>query len=156
MWTYAALKAAIAALSPAPAAGDYAGAAAALNAQTVTLTGQAFTVGAAKLVAQTSGNMSWARVLQRAQGTATVPPATTMDMAILAARTIVSMPDAQLVNPAAGSGWAAWLAGLTALQAVGDLTAADVAAIDALASVTAPAWSPPVTAGDVQTAEAQP
>ena len=154
-WTYAALKGAIAALSPPPALGDYAGAAAVLNAQTATLTGQAFTVHAAKIVAQTSTNMSWARILQRAQATAAIPPATATDAAILAARTVASMDDAQVVDPSS-AGYAAWQAGLNALQGVGDLTTADVAAINALATVAAPAWSPPVTAGDVQTAEAQP
>ena len=154
-WTYAALKGALATLSPAPAQGDFAGAATALNAQTKTAAGQAFTVHAAKLVAQTSGNMSWARILQRAEATAAIPPATAADGAILAARTIASMDDAQMVDPSS-AGYSAWQAGLSALQAVGDLTAADVAAINALASVTAPAWNPPVTAGDVQTAEAQP
>ena len=114
-WTYAALKGAIAALSPPPALGDYAGAAAVLNAQTATLTGQAFTVHDAKIVAQPSGNMSWARILQRA-----------------------AAPDAQVVDPSS-AGYAAWQAGLGALQGVGDLTAADVAAINALATVTAPA-----------------
>lgn len=153
MWTYAALKAAVAALGTMP---DIAGTVMALNAQTVTLTGQTFTVHQAKLIAQTSPNFSWAKITQRAQQTAMIPPATLEDGAILAARTITSMADSQTVDPSLSGAWMAWLQGLAALAAVGDLSAADVAAISALPSSTVPVWVPTVTAGDVQTAEVQP
>ena len=152
-WTYAALRGALAALGTLP---DVAATVAALNAQTVTVDGQAFTLHPAKIVALTSANFSWAKIAQRAQQTAAIPPVTATDGAILAARTITSMSDTQTIDPSVPGSWAAWLGGLAALQAVGDLSAADVAAINALPTVTGPAWVPAVTAGDVQTAEAQP
>ena len=87
-----------------------------------------------RVVAQESPNMSWARITVRAEQTPALPPVTPLDAAILVARNAVSMADSQSVDPAKSAQWTAFQNGLTALQAQGDLTAADVAAIVALAS----------------------
>jgi hypothetical protein len=148
-WTLAQLSAAYATL---PAGTSDEAAASSLAAQTTTLEGQLFTVHQAKLVALSSENGSWARVVLRARGTATIPPASATDFAVIAAITITETAETQVVDPTVASDWGAWQAGLSALSAVGDLTAADVAAINALASPTIPVWLPAPTNFDIQAA----
>lgn len=121
---YAALKAEIA--LPAYAGMTDAQIAAALVAP-LALTGQPFAWGAAKRVAQVSG--AWGKIIKRAQ---LVPSGAPGDEAIYAAANAVSMDDAQAMDPAETSGWAAFQSGIGALQTAGDLSAADVAALAAL------------------------
>lgn len=111
---------------------------AAINAATVTTAtpNQPFPLSAAANVAKTSPNFSWARITQRAQAVAALPPATATDGAILAARTVVATDPGQMIDPGLPAAWGAWQAGIGALEAVGDLSAADVAAITALTTVT--------------------
>jgi hypothetical protein len=153
-WTYAALKAALAALSPVPP--DIPSQVAAINAQTITLTNQPFAWSVAKALARTATTGDWSRIVARARQTPTLPPATATDAAILMAINAVEAEDADVMDPTNAERWATLQAGLAALQAIGDISAATVAAINALTTVTQPAWVPAVTAGDVQTAEAQP
>lgn len=148
-WSYADLAAAVAAL---PEGTSDADAAAALAGQQDTRTGQPFTVHAAKIVAVSSPNMSWARIVQRSKQTAAIPPASQHDVAILAAITIAAMSEDQVIDPGLTAGWAAWQGGIAALQAVGDLTAEDVAALNALTTTTAPKWNPVPTEHDVAAA----
>ena len=98
----------------------------------IALVGQPFKWGRAKSIAQTSPNASWARIEVRARSTPAIPPAGIVDGAILTAINAVSMDVDQIIYPADAASWGALLRGLGALQAVGDLTAADVAAIAAL------------------------
>lgn len=145
MPNYPALKVAIAALSPMPS--GYTAIAAALNAQTTTTT-VPFAWKTAKLITQLSG--SWSKVVLRAR----LSDASTANIAAINAYEMADDTEFHPENPTAMSTLAG---GLAALQAVGDITAADVAAIQALAGpMTVPVWVPPVTAGDVQTAENQP
>jgi hypothetical protein len=144
-WTYEALKTAIAALSPAPV--GYDAIAAALNAQTVEVV-QPFQWKAVKTIVQIS--LSWSKVVLRARlsdGTE----------ANLAAINAYETADDLQIDPTNTTAVGTLTAGLEALLAIGDITAADVTAIQALmAPVAVPVWSPAVTAGDVQTAESQP
>ncbi|WP_428485934.1 hypothetical protein [Rhodopila sp.] len=160
-WTYAALKTAVAALSPVPATLDLV--VAAINAQSTTLTSQTFPWSAAKLIARQASTGDWSRIVARARGTPALPPASTADQAILAAINAVESLDSDIIDPTNAPTWAAFQAGLAALGpsgpggiGSGDISAATIAAITALTTVTGPAWVPAVTAGQVQTAEAQP
>jgi hypothetical protein len=139
---YPGLSAAIAGLSPAAASvGD---ALTRLSAQTTTLIHQPFAAAAAKVIAQTSANLSWGKIVQLSRSTGA-------DVATLAAITIYEVPDSQRIDPTNGPAWAAWNAGIAALQAQGALSADDVAALSALSTATSPTW-PGLTYGDVQTA----
>lgn len=152
MWTYAKLKAADAALGIA----DPGAAAAALAAQTVTLTGQPFPWSAAVVVAQESVNFSWSRIQARSKQTATLPPSTATDYAILAALSAISTPLDRVIDPSNTVAWQTLLGGMQALVGIGDMIAADVTAIEALGTQVVPTWQPAPTAGDLQTARAQP
>ena len=134
------LIAAVAALNP-PAA-SVADALERLLAETTTLTNQPFPAIRAKVVAQTSANLSWGKIVQLSRGTGT-------DVATLAAITIYEVPDSQAIDPTNTAAWAAWNAGIAALHAGGYLSADDVTAIGTLTTVTAPTW-PGLTYGDVQ------
>lgn len=134
------LAAAIAALSP--PAGSVSDALERLSAETTTLTNQPFAAVRAKVIAQTSANLSWGKIVQLSRGTGT-------DVATLAAITIYEVLDSQTIDPTNAAAWAAWNAGIAALQAGGYLSADDVTAISALTTVTAPTW-PGLTYGDVQ------
>jgi hypothetical protein len=153
-WTYATLKTALAALNPLPP--DIPSQVAAINAQTITLTNQPFAWMAARLAARTAGTGDWSRVIARSRQTPALPPATANDAACLAAINAVQLSDNDIIDPTNAAEWATFQAGLTALAATGDLAAATIVAINALTTTTLPAWVPAVTAGDVQTAEAQP
>lgn len=152
MWTYAQVKAADVKL----AISDLTAATAALNAQIMTATNQTFTWLQAKTVAQTSITGDWSRIVARSRQTPTIPPVTGTDVAILAAINATEMSDTQVIDPTIAAGWSAVQSGLSALQTIGDLSSASVSAINALTTVTSPVWSPALTAGDVQTARAQP
>ena len=95
-----------------------------------------FPLGAAITIASLSANFSWPRILQRARGTAELPPKTAADFAVMCAQNIGSQPASTMMDPANESAWATFLGGLTALEAVGDLSADDVAAIKNLATIT--------------------
>jgi hypothetical protein len=142
---YGAIKAAIAALSPMPVGPD--AIAGALNAQTVQAA-VPFAWSDARLITQLSG--SWSKVVLRSR-------LTDGGAANLAAINAYEMDGGTLFEPSNTAATATLAAGLTALLASGDITQADVTAIQALAGLqTVPVWVPPLTAGDVQTAEAQP
>lgn len=144
-WTYAALNAAVAALSPMPS--DLSGQANAINAQTKTVVNP-LSWKAIKTVVQIS--LSWSKVVLRSRlsdGSA----------ANLAAINAVETDDALIIDPANSGAVSTVQAGLGALLAAGDITLADVSAINALfAAVAVPLWVPAVTTGDIQTALNQP
>lgn len=158
-WTPQQLKAAVLALSPAPA--DDQAAADAINAQTVQASPADFPAAFAFNVLDASATADWFKVVQRSKqalsGSATP---TAADMAVLAASAAVALMQVpgETVRASDTTTWARFTASLAALQAVGDVSAASVSAITALAtpSPTAPKWVPAVTSGDVQTAKAQP
>jgi len=93
----------------------------------------------ARAIAQTHG--LWPLIVVRARGTPSIPPATTNDVATLAAINAVSMDPAQMIDPSDPAAWAAFQAGLSAFLAVGCLTEGAAAAILALGSVV-PASGP--------------
>ena len=152
MSTYAQIKQAIAAL-PAPVPTDPSAVAAALNAQTVAMQNQPFPLSAARLIARQSASGDWARIVTRARMTANLPPTTAADMAILAAINVCAGGDSDVIDPANTATWTAWQEGVGALEASGDLSAATVAAIAALTTMTVPAWVPAIQAIDVATAQ---
>jgi hypothetical protein len=142
---YAALNTAIAALSPQPV--GYDAIAAALNAQTVRVP-VPFVWKTAKLITQVSG--SWSKIVLRARQSGG-------DAANLAAINAYEMSDDTLFHPTNPAAMGILVGGLAALQAAGDLTAADVTAIQALATpVAVPVWVPAVTPRDVWIARGQP
>ncbi|HTJ88882.1 MAG TPA: hypothetical protein VL356_01700 [Acidocella sp.] len=154
-WTYATVKAADAALSPAVA--DPGAAAAALNAQTTT---QAVPVSIATLhgILMLASTSDWDRITVRSAAAYSsgwpANPATT-DAAIAAAKLAVSLAGSK-VDSVSVADWPGFLAPLQVLQTAGDVSAASYTAIAALGSVTAATWQPALTAGDIQTARAQP
>lgn len=84
--------------------------------------------------------------------TPAMPPATVADGAILAAVNAVAMNEAWVIDPSVAVPWSAMQNGLGALQAVGDLTASDVAAITALTTVVVPRWPVVLTSADITSA----
>lgn len=114
-----------------------------------------FTWGAAVVAMQKSANFSWPRIIARSKQSPTLPPASGLDYAILAAINAVSTPMDRIIDSMDTVGWATVQGGMQALQGVGDMTAADVAAIVALVSQTLPAW-PGITIRDVWIALGQP
>lgn len=146
-WTYPALKAAVAALSP--VAATDAAAAAAINAQTTTLAAQDFPASAARDVLLTA--MEWPHVVLRARGTPSgVTPPSSSDQAIAAAIAATELAAGSVVVRASqAASWTAFSNAMSALEAVGDISAASVAAIGALRTPTIPTWQPPVSAADI-------
>lgn len=144
-WTYAELKVADAALGVA----DAAAAAAALNAQTDTLTNQVVRWVDAKRVARLAATGDWSRIVARARQTPALPPTTAIDAAILAAINAVESMEADLIDPSDTAGWSAWVGGISTLKAAGDLSQASVDAIMALTTHARPVWDPPVSDQDV-------
>ncbi len=153
-WTYAQIKAAYQALSPAPA--TLADAAATLNAQTATSTTPLASVPVAAVhgVLLLSQTYDWAKIetqagLPYSAGWPSTPAAG--DGLIAAAKNAVTLATSQvtMVQPA---DWSAFLASLSALQSAGVVSAASLSAVEALATYTQPAWSPALTVGDLQTA----
>ena len=151
-WTMSQLKAAMAAY-PAPQPTTPDAWAAALNTQTTTLTNQPFTLGQARVIARQSLAGDWARIVMRSRQTATLPPATATDAAVLAAINVCAGSDGDVIDPNSSATWAAWQAGMAALEASGDLSSASAAAIAALTTKTVEVWQPALTAGDIQNAE---
>jgi len=149
-WTYAQLAAAYNALSPVPA--SLSDACAALNAQTTTLTNQPITWLATKKIARIASTGDWSRIVARSRQVPALPPVTATDVAILAAINAEQSEDADILDPTNTAQWDAFQAGISALEASGDLTSATAAAIVALATVVMPTWQPAVTPGDLQTA----
>lgn len=152
-WTYAALKAAITALNPMPA--DMPGIVAAINGQLSSVILDITVSDIDKIVVPT-GELFALQQLSSAALSGTTPP-TQRDQVIVAAWnfsqilarwTTLETRDSQV--------WASSRAVLVGLQAAGVLSSASVAAITALRSGQTPVWQPPVTTGDIQTAEAQP
>jgi hypothetical protein len=146
-WTTAQLQAAIAALDvPDDSDAQIAGL---LNAQTVVLSEQPFPWGQALLLARTAATGDWARIVARSRQTPALPPATPTDAAILAAINATESQPGDVIDPTDAATWAAFQAGLAALEASGDLSSATIAAIGALTTVTAAAWTPPIQPNDV-------
>ena len=87
---------------------------------------RAFSWQDAIVIAQTSHNYSWSRILQRARQVATLPPVSMTDFAILAAGTAASISPERLIDPADDAAWGKFKAGLVPLLAVGDLTQEDI------------------------------
>lgn len=155
-WTYAQLKAAYLALSPAPA--DDTAAAAALNAQTATMATQNVPVSAIHGVLLLSATGDWLRIAARAQQSySSGYPASPIagDMAINAAKLAIELAGSK-VDAVMAASWPAFSAFLGVLASTGDISAASQASIAALANPTVPAWQPAITPGDLQTARAQP
>ena len=101
----------------------------------LTLTNQPVSWSSIKRVARTASTGDWARVLARSEQTPNLPPATSTDAAILAAKNAVSSLDTDLIDPTNTAEWSALQNGLSALQAEGDMAASTVAAINALPTV---------------------
>lgn len=130
-----------AALPPAKTGADVLANLAALNAEVVTMDNQPVRWGDAKGIARGAPTLDWSRIIARSRHSATLPPATAEDMAVLVAINATESGDGDELNPANERGWAAFLAGLGALQAVGDLSQDTVDRIKALARRETPWWS---------------
>lgn len=108
------------------------------------LTGQPFSWAAAKGIARGATTLDWPRIVARSAQRASAvlpPPGTPLDpntAAILMAVNATESQDGDMVDPSHPEGWAAFQAGLAALQAIGDLSAKTVAAITALGTVQEP------------------
>ena len=150
-WTYAQLKAAIAAL-PAGTAGI----AAAINAQTVAMTNVIVLWTDMKAVLRTAPTGDWAKIVMRSRMPSVVPPVSAQDFAVMAAINAVQSENTDRFDPTNAQVWAAVQSGINALANVGDVAPATLTILNSLTSRTSPVWEPPVTAGDIQTAGAQP
>lgn len=155
---YQAIKAADAALTPQVA--DPGAAAATLNAQTATLAQPATAVSVATIhgILLLAATGDWLKVdAMSGQAYSSGYPAspTANDLGINAAKLAITLAGSKVdvVDP---SDWAGFLAQLQALVTAGAVAQATYNQIAALGVMTAPIWQPPVTAGDVQTARAQP
>ncbi len=155
---YAALRAAYAALSPAPA--SLADAAATLNTQTRTSMLPVAPVPVASVhgVLLLAPSLDWQRIetLAATPYSAGWPASPAQaDMLVAAARNAVTLATSQVtaIQPA---DWGGFLASLSVLSQAGAVSAASLAAVQALAVFAQPAWSPALTVGDLQTALAQP
>jgi hypothetical protein len=146
-WTYAALKEAEAALG----IDDPGEAAAALNAQTVIAVSDIATSDA-RAVLLLSGE--WFKVKQLAK---TALNGTAQDQAVAAADICVdTMTLTTTLHTSDDAMWATMQPMIGALQAAGVVSAASVAAWNALRMPTVPKWQPTLDAGHIQTARAQP
>lgn len=152
MTTYAQIMTAISAL-PLPTPTDPVTIAGLLNAQTMTLNNQPFMLSQARMMARLSMTGDWARIVTRSRMTANLPPTTVADMAILAAINVCAGGDTDVIDPSNSAAWAVWQAGMAALEASGDLSAATVAEISALTTVTVPVWIPELQPNDIKTAQ---
>ena len=121
------------AISPAPA--SLSAGLAQVRAYQVTLTNQIVALSAAKRIARMAATGDWGRVMARSDQVPNLPPTTATDAAILAAKNVTSMPDTDQIDPTNAGEWATFQNGLSALQAIGDLSAATVTAIGALTSL---------------------
>jgi hypothetical protein len=155
-WSLADLKAADAALSPPQ--GDPAEAATVLTAQTkavaVDVTVQSI-AGYLGMTGKLTGFMAWAAA----------PPAGASGTAIAAATALAFafqhpqlLPVFEMTNPSIAAAMTTWLDALVSPGGgiAAPIDAADQTAILSLASATVPVWQPAPSAGDVQTARAQP
>ena len=151
---YAAIKAADAALGIA----DLTEAAAALNAQVTTATVPLASIPVAAIhgVLMLASTADWLRVEARAalSFSAGFPGSPAASDAPIAAAKLAVLLAASQVTEIQPVKWSGFLAQLAQLVAAGDVSAASQAEIEALAVYAQPAWQPPVTAGDVQTARA--
>lgn len=84
-------------ISPAPA--SLSAGLAGVQAYVVPLTNQPVSWQAVKRIARTSSTGDWGRVIARSQQTPNLPPSTSTDSAILAAKNAVSMLDSDTVDP---------------------------------------------------------
>ena len=151
-WTYPQLKAAyVAAGSPAMAA-----AVATLNAQTVAMTNVVVLWTDMKAVLRAVSTGDWAKIVLRSRMLSVVPPVSAQDFAVMAAINAVQSENTDRFDPTNAQVWTAVQSGINALAAVGDVAPATVTILASLTSKTSPVWEPPVTAGDIQTAGAQP
>lgn len=144
-WSYADLKVADSALG----IDDPAQAAAALNARTVTKTGQKFFWKDAKRLARESATGDWGRIVARSRLQPNLPPASLADAAILAAINAVESADDDVIDPSDPGSWQAWQSGLAALSAIGDLSANTITALNGLPTVVQLEWDPPPSDQDI-------
>ncbi len=156
-WTFATLKAADAALTGAPLA--LPAAASALNAQSAA--SQPADLAWAALRDVLMNNFDWGSLVQACNAPpGTLPGGGTQTAAIQAAA--VALRDCCLWGGTCAAATAAVWTKLTAAAnqltpaAVGAISQASVNAIVALRTPSVAAWSPAVTAGDIQTARGQP
>ena len=145
-WTFNELKAADVAIG----IEDLAAAAVALNAQSVARV-RDIPTAEARAVLLLSGE--WFRIKQLAKldlnGTA-------RDRVVAAADVCVdTLTLTTMLHTADEATWTAMQPLIGGLQQAGVLSAGSVAAWEAMRTPTVPVWSPPVTAGDIQTARAQ-
>lgn len=150
---YAAVKAADAALSPAIA--DPAAAAAALNAQTVSVVVDMATADA-RAVLLVSGEWFGIKQLGKQSVSGTSPP-TAMDQAIAAANIAVdTLTLTTVLHVSDAPTWAKVQQLAGGLITAGVLSQASLDTWTAMRTKTQPAWTPPLSAGDLQTARNQP
>lgn len=95
----------------------------------------AFPFRDARNIAQVSANFSWPRIEARAGMAVTLPPVTAGDMAVLAAKNAVATDPNTMIDPNNAGAWAAFVGALGVLEAAGDLTTDEVAAMSALGTV---------------------
>ena len=151
-WTYLQLKAAYVAIGSPPLAA----AVATLNAQTVAVTNAIILWPDMKAVLRMAPTDDWEKIVIRSRMPSVVPPVSAQDFAVMAAINALESESTDRFDPTNAPVWAAVQAGIQALANVGDVAPATVAILASLTSKTSPVWEPPVTAGDIQTAGAQP
>lgn len=143
-WTYLGLKAADAVLG----INDPTQAAAALNAQTVTVAIDIPTASA-RSVLLLRGELFKVKQLAKMPLSGASPP-TAMDQAIAAADTCVdTLTLTDVLHTGSAVEWAAMLPMIGALQAAGVISAASVATWTAMRTQTVPTWDPPPTDQDI-------
>ncbi len=149
MWTYAALKTAYQAITPAPA--ELTAACATLNAQTVDVAADLATTDVDRVLVPT-GEM-YAVTQLAAKATSGASPPTAEDQAIVAAWNVVRMlTQWQTIQTSNATLAGQVKAALSGLVAAGVVSSASVAALEALMTQTVPVWQPALTVGDLQTA----
>jgi hypothetical protein len=148
-WTYPQVKAAVAAITPAPASDQ--AAADTLNAQTVS---PLVDIQLARLHAILLFNRDWAKVVRRSQKAPSGQPAdaatdTAIDAAICLVELIHEMAGSPSVATSMTATWNALRQMLLDLQAVADVSPASLTALQNLRSPAVPRWDPPLTAADI-------
>jgi hypothetical protein len=157
-WTYQQLKTAYQAISPVPA--NYTAAAVTLNAQTTTSAPLDLQWAAIRDVLM--NDFDWGGLVQCVQTSVggVLPGGATQTVAIQAAAIAIRecCVWGGTLNASNTTVWNKLTAAANLLTpgGVGGISAASANAVVAMRTPTVPAWSPAVTAGDVQTAVTQP
>lgn len=152
-WTYPALKTAADALVGVV---GFQAQADALNAQVQALINRATTYGAVRAILKQAPTGDWAKIVARSKTTATLPPVTGADIGVLAAILLVSVEDADVLDPNLTAFWTQFTSWMGNLATLGDLSAASRTAVLALISGTGPVWLPAITPRDIWIAQGQP